>query len=83
MRALAARPPVTSAPVFVAPIVTGTAGVITVTGNPVGTVPATIVVQQPLARTGSASPVLVAAGLLAMLLGLHLIRISGRRPVSG
>jgi hypothetical protein len=76
-------PPVTSAPVFVAPIVTGAGGVITVTGNPVGTVPSTIVVQQPLARTGSASPVLVAAGLLAMLLGWHVVRITGRRPISG
>ena len=32
-------PPVTSAPVFVSPIVTGTGGVITITGNTLGTVP--------------------------------------------
>lgn len=76
--------PVTPTPVFVAPIVTGTGGVITVAGGIVGTVPSTIVVQQPLARTGSSSsPALVAAGLLAMLLGVHVVRVAGKRPVSG
>jgi hypothetical protein len=73
--------PVTSAPVVVVP--STVVGAIVTVSTVVGTVPATIVVQQPLARTGSASPVLVAAGLLAMLLGLHVVRVSGRRPTSG
>jgi hypothetical protein len=48
------------------------------------TAPAPIVVQQPLARTGSMSPVLVATGLLAMLLGVHVLRVAGRgRPIRG
>ena len=77
--------PVTSAPIVVTPItvtpvtVVGTGGVITV----VGTTPNTIVVQQPLARTGSMSPVLVAAGLLAMLLGFHVVRVANRGPFAG
>lgn len=79
--------PVTSAPIVFtpspSPIVTGTGGVITVSGGTVGSVPPTIVVQQPLARTGSASPVLVAAGLLVMLLGFHVVRVSAKRPLSG
>ncbi|MEA2902308.1 MAG: hypothetical protein QOH36_2195 [Actinomycetota bacterium] len=76
--------PITSAPVVVTPVVVppvtviGTGGVIQV----VGTTPSTIVVQQPLARTGSASPALVAAGLLAMLLGLHVVRAANRRPLT-
>jgi hypothetical protein len=42
-----------------------------------------IVVQQPLARTGSPSMALVAAGLLFMLLGVHVLRAAGRRPITG
>jgi hypothetical protein len=46
--------------------------------------PAPIVVQQPLARTGASSPVLVAAGLVMMLLGFHVVRMTGRRgPLAG
>jgi len=51
--------------------------------TPVTTAPTPIVVQQPLARTGSASPVLVATGLLAMLLGFHVVRVAGRRSIAG
>jgi|GEM_PF-5739874 len=57
----------TPVPVAVTPIVVPT---------PVTPVP--VVVQQPLARTGSSSSALVAAGLLAMALGFHLVRV-GRR----
>jgi hypothetical protein len=46
--------------------------------------PAPIVVQQPLARTGASSPVLVAAGLVVMLLGFHVVRMTGRQgPLAG
>ena len=77
--------PVTSAPVVVTPTpvyVTGAGGVISVVGATVATPPPTVVVQQPLARTGSASPALVAAGLLAMLLGFHVVRVANRRPLT-
>lgn len=87
-------PPSTVAPILVTPAtvtpsavtVTGAGGVITVTGTgaSAGATPAPIVVQQPLARTGSASVVLVAVGLLAVLLGLHVVRVTGRgRAISG
>jgi hypothetical protein len=67
-------PPIT----YVAPPLT-----IVVQGT-VPTVVAPIVVQQPLARTGSPSPVLVATGLLALLFGFHLVRVgTPRRPISG
>ncbi len=46
-----------------------------------GAVPTTIAVSRPLARTGSSSPVLVALGLLAILLGVHGVRVAGRRSV--
>ena len=72
-------PPVVVTPIFVPPVtVIGTGGVIQV----VGTTPSTIVVQQPLARTGSTSPALVAAGLLALLLGFHVVRAANRRPLT-
>ncbi len=83
--------PVTIQPTIVVPVFPVVPSTITVTGavNPVvvgagSGVPAPIVVQQPLARTGSSSPVLVASGLLAMLLGFHVLRVTGRgRPISG
>jgi hypothetical protein len=50
---------------------------------PVTSAPVPIVVQQPLARTGSPSPALAAAGLVVMLLGFHAVRVAGRRPITG
>ncbi len=47
------------------------------------TVPTPIVVQQPLARTGTSSPALVAAGLVALLLGFHVVRVGRGRPITG
>jgi len=47
------------------------------------TAPTPIVVQQPLARTGSSSPALVAAGLVAMVLGFHVLRVGRGRPITG
>ncbi len=62
----------------VAPVVVVPPPVVTTTG------PVPIVVQQPLARTGSPSAALVAAGLVAMVLGFHVLRVGGsRRPITG
>jgi len=66
-------------PVTVVSIVTPV--VVPVTATPL--IPAPIVVQQPLARTGSPSPALAAAGLVVMLVGFHVVRVAGRRPITG
>lgn len=88
VRALPVPVPVTTGPFVFVPVpstITVTGAVVPVGAVAVtGSVPAPIVVQQPLARTGSPSPVLVAAGLLAVLLGLHVVRVARpQRPISG
>ncbi len=57
------------------------ATIVTVVATPATTIPA-IIVREPLARTGSPTPALIAAGLLAMLLGVHTLRAANRRPIT-
>lgn len=77
VRALPA--PVTS----IVTVVVVPTSIVTVAGTPATTAPTPIVVQQPLARTGSSSPALVAAGLLAIVLGVHIRRAATRHPITG